>query len=361
MTRRKFVQYLLTAGALSAISRKEALGWVEEDSSLVYRRNDRLPTILSGYRGNPMREGRFLNLNENGAERSFGRVLKWFLSRNPQKEEKRNDNFRPAFQKITNLDDFSADGFIWLGHSSFLFHLGNQWILTDPCFTDLPFNPRRVPIPLPLKELSKIDYLLISHGHYDHLDNESVGHLISRKTKALVPLEMGALIRTINRFTEVQEAGWYQEYQLEAPFRIYFLPARHWHLRVPWDRNKILWGSFLIDYKGKKFYFAGDSAYDDHFQMIHRLFGPVDYGFLPIGAYKPEYIMQTNHMDPSEALHAFTDLHGKFFIPAHYGTYDLADEPPGEPLRLLQQFVEEKNMAGSVIRPAVGEFVPIEI
>jgi L-ascorbate metabolism protein UlaG (beta-lactamase superfamily) len=119
----------------------------------------------------------------------------------------------------------------------------------------------------------------------------------------------------MNKFIDVQEAGWYQQFQLDTSFKVYFLPAKHWYLRAPWDRNKILWGSFLIEYKNKKFYFSGDSAYDTHFKTIGQLFGDIDYCFMPIGAYKPSYIMQSNHMNPEEAVRAYIDLKGKHFIP----------------------------------------------
>ncbi|MBL7960329.1 hypothetical protein JNL27_08815, partial [bacterium] len=134
---------------------------------------------------------------------------------------------------------------------------------------------------------------------------------------------------------------------------------QHWYLRVPWDRNKILWGSFMIEYKGKRFYFAGDTAYADHFSAIAGLFPSIDYCFMPIGAYKPEYVMKTNHTNPEEAVHGFHDLRGKTFLPMHYGTFDLADEPRGEPIRWLKKIESDRNIDGALKIPEIGEVILI--
>ncbi len=358
MTRRDFIKLSAMGGALALTDKTSAAALFDNAPAITYRSNPELTTILKGFPGNPTKDGRFLNLNRASSDNSFKTVFKWFVSENPQRDEKRDDSFLLSSRKIPSLSGVTEDGFIWLGHSSFLFHFNRNWILTDPCLTDLPFKKRKAEVPVRISDLSGIDFLLVSHGHYDHLDNETVSQFLSKKTQALVPLEMGALIRSMNRFIGAQEAGWYQEFQAEAPFRIYFLPAKHWHLRAPWDRNKILWGSYLIEYKKKKYYFAGDSAYDSHFSEIGRLFQGIDYCFLPIGAYKPSYIMQSNHMNPEEAYKAYIDLKGRHFIPIHYGTFDLADEPIGEPIRLLKSIFHEKGNP-SLLIPEVGQLIPV--
>ncbi len=358
ISRRHFLKLSAMGGALAATSQARAVSILEPDSGIEFVSNPSLSTVLEGFPGNPLKDDRFLNLDRISSDKSFTTVFKWFLSENPQKNEKKNDPFRLKVQMIDSLNDIRDNCMIWLGHSSFLFHFDRHWILTDPCLTDLPFKSRRAALPIRIGDLAKTDYVLISHGHYDHLDNETVSQFLSRKTQALTPLNMTGLIRSMNRFVDVQEAGWYQRYSLDTPFTVTFLPAKHWYLRAPWDRNKILWGSFMIEYKSRKFYFAGDSAYDGHFKAISDLFGEIDYCFMPIGAYKPEYIMQSNHMNPGEAVQAYLDLKGKHFIPIHYGTYDLADEPVGEPIRWLKKLSDE-NRFQKLLMPGVGEVIPL--
>ncbi|MBL7995046.1 MBL fold metallo-hydrolase [bacterium] len=358
-TRRKFLQFIGLEGFSIVTMGKTEIPMKASDTSVYFVRNEALPTILEGYKGNPMIDGRFVNTNLSVSGAPFSSILKWFTSPNPQKEEKDNEKYSIPIHKISDLNSIKEDCVIWLGHASFLFRLGGKWLLTDPCLTSPAFQKRFTPLPIPISELF-VDYLLISHGHYDHLDSTTISELPSKNMTALVPLKMGDLIRSMNKNIQVYEAGWYQEFPLlNEAFRIYFLPAQHWYLRVPWDRNKILWGSFMIEYKGKCFYFAGDTAYADHFSAITELFPSIDYCFMPIGAYKPEYVMKTNHTNPEEAVRGFHDLHGKTFLPMHYGTFDLADEPRGEPIRLLKSLESDGTISGTLKTPEIGQVILI--
>jgi len=175
--------------------------------------------------------------------------------------------------------------------------------------------------------------------------------------KVLIPLNgsrlfSGKKLRKINR----QEASWYQEYNISEDIRIIFLPAKHWGRRGLNDFNKTLWGSFLIIANGMKIFFAGDTAYcEDLFKEIRQLFGDIDICLLPIGAYSPAFLMQREHTNPEEAVQAFSDLGGKLFIPMHYGTYDLSNEPLGEPIVRLRQRAIEKGVENQIKELSVGE------
>ncbi|MCP4670886.1 MAG: metal-dependent hydrolase, partial [Desulfobacula sp.] len=188
----------------------------------------------------------------------------------------------------------------------------------------------------------KPDYLLVSHGHFDHLDTDSIKHFSG--AKALIPLKMTDIIKKANPDIHCQEAGWYQQYDLNENFQITFLPAHHWHRRNSFDYNKVLWGSFLIKTKSTSIYFGGDSAYSNHFQDIGNLIGGVDIAILPIAAYAPRWFMKSSHINPEEALQAFKDLQAKRFIPMHFGTFDLSDEPMGEPAKLLSSLSGSENV-----------------
>jgi L-ascorbate metabolism protein UlaG (beta-lactamase superfamily) len=226
-----------------------------------------------------------------------------------------------------------------LGHSSFLIHINGVRLISDPCFFNLLSKKRKVALPCSINDLKPIHYLLISHDHRDHFDTKSVEILVENnpEMEALISLGGSRLFKQFKNIKK-QEAGWYQEYHLTDELRVVFLPAKHWGRRGSNDFNKTLWGSFLIITHNIKIFFAGDTAYNEKmFKEIRELFGNIDICMLPIGAYSPAFIMKPAHLNPEEAVQAFLDLGGKWFIPMHYGTYDLSDEPMGEPLARLQK------------------------
>jgi L-ascorbate metabolism protein UlaG (beta-lactamase superfamily) len=302
----------------------------------IYLRNESLPVVYDGFPGNAFADGRFIDFSREDMV-SLTSVLKWHLSSNPQKLEKLNDPFRLNVRRSPEIFESKDDMIVWLGHALFFIRLDGKTFLIDPVLGNIPFNKRLSPAPVNAKEVKGIDYLLISHSHYDHLDADTLEGIDFSKTKALLPLAMGELVKKYNDTLAVEEAGWYQKFSIGADSpEVIFLPARHWSKRGMTDTNRVLWGSYII--KGKNFtvYFAGDSAYGEHFALIGRLFPKIDAALMPIGAYKPDYIMKTNHMTPEEAVRASNDLSTRILIPMHYGTFDLSDEPPGEPLRLIE-------------------------
>jgi L-ascorbate metabolism protein UlaG (beta-lactamase superfamily) len=168
-------------------------------------------------------------------------------------------------------------------------------------------------------------------------------------------LEISSLLDKQHANVKYQEAGWYQLFHLSEDVEVIFLPAKHWNRRGLTDYNITLWGSFLLRWNDKKIYFAGDSAYDIHFQEIRELLGDMDICIMPVGAYKPPFMMKEAHMNPAEAIQAFHDLGGKVFIPMHYGTYDLSDEPLGEPLSILENMEKSGKIDGKLKAMTIGE------
>ena len=173
----------------------------------------------------------------------------------------------------------------------------------------------------------------------------------------LVPMDLGKLIHPLGRY-KFQEAAWYQQYSIpNEGLRITFLPAIHWNRRGLFDYNDMLWGSFMLETPNYNLYFAGDSAYGSHFREIRAAFPNLhlDTVVMPIGAYKPSVIMKASHVNPEEAVQAFNDLQADNFVPMHFGTYDLSDEPMGEPIRWLRSLEQKGRLEGSLIELAVGE------
>ena len=314
--------------------------------------NPRLPFVRPDFPGNFFQDGQFHHAQYASAEASLGRVLRWQLSGNPQKQEKVQDPFRLQCVTDGGFLSSSEDTLVWLGHASFFIRTNGVTIITDPCWSDLPMLPRRVALPASVSDFRSIDYLLLSHGHRDHYDTDCVNQLIDQNPnmELLLPLKLSELLGRRRATVPHQEAAWWQQFTTRSEVEITFLPAKHWNRRWLHDFNQQLWGSFLVRGGSRSVYFGGDSAYAGHFAEIKRWMGAPDVCLLPVGAYKPPFMMQEAHMNPTEAVQAFRDLGGSTLIPDHYGTYDLSDEPAGEPVRLLKAAQADGQIAPNELR-----------
>jgi L-ascorbate metabolism protein UlaG (beta-lactamase superfamily) len=230
----------------------------------------------------------------------------------------------------------------FVGHATFLIQTAAGNILTDPIHSDRAgpwavFGPRRVRRPaVPFDDLPPVSLVLLSHNHYDHCDLPTLGRLADRDDPLVVtPLGNGTLVRS-SGIRRVEELDWWQR-TANAPCPIVLTPARHFSARTPFDRNRALWGGFVIEVNGARIYFAGDTAYTDFFAEIARRAGPPDLSLLPIGAYEPRWFMQFVHMSPAEAVQAHLDLGSKLSIGMHFGTFQLTTEGIDEPVRALDE------------------------
>jgi len=310
-----------------------------------YIYNQHLPIIKNNWKGNITINGKFYN-EDIAIGSPLNKLLKWKFSTNPQKEEKEKEKYKLEVTLINDLGK-AKDRIIWLGHASFFISINGVNIIIDPSFFSIPGFDRKLALPCDINEIINIDYLLISHDHRDHFDVKSIKAIIKNNPEisALVPLRMKDLFKKQNLDNiEIQEAGWYQEYKINEDIRIIFVPSKHWGRRGVFDFNRVLWGGFLIMFGDKKIFFSGDTAYSEVFKEIQLEFGDIDICLLPIGAYSPAYMMKESHTTPEEAFQIFKDLGGKTFIPMHYGTFDLSDEPMGEPIsRIKECFKENKE------------------
>lgn len=323
-----------------------------------YRRNENLTTIRPNYPGNKIIGNEFCN-GEALYEPQFSTLIRWQLAENPQKAEKKADTWVPGVVPCAEAFSSTDDMLVWLGHATFLWRIAGVTLLFDPIlFSSLGLRHRHA-LPCRPEDITGIDYLLLSHGHRDHLDEQSI-KLLARQNpqmQVLCPLNMTKLLRGMAPNLKVQEAGWWQQYDLggNLPLEITYLPASHWHRRGLTDMNRVLWGSFMLRTADKLLYFCGDSSFGGHFEEIEKLFGPVDVCIMPIGAYKPGFMMHDSHMDPHEAAKAANILRAGHVIPMHHGTFDLSDEPASEPLRTLQDVANGQMLRGELHAPAVGE------
>jgi len=251
----------------------------------------------------------------------------------------------------------------FIGHATFLVQVGATGLLIDPVYSQraspVSFaGPRRVRAPgVRFDDLPPIALVLLSHNHYDHCDLATLRALERRFHPRLVtPLGNGRLLQSAG-IPDVEELDWWQSAST-APLPVTLTPAQHFSARGPFDRNRALWGGFLIEARGRRLLFAGDSGYGPHFREIAARLAPVDLALLPIGAYEPRWFMKDIHMNPAEAVQAHLDLGARQSLAMHYGTFQLTPEGVGEPVRELTKALRERGVPAGVFRPAeVGESV----
>ena len=249
-----------------------------------------------------------------------------------------------VLEKLNSIQNNDYIG--WIGHATFLIKLGNTTIITDPVFSKnagpLIFGPKRYTEPaLNLNELPKIDLFLLTHNHYDHQDMGTIRKFPYKDTKVFTALKLGKYF-TKHHFKDVQELDWYQEVKFND-LKITFLPAVHWSKRSLTDTNKTLWGSFLIEYAGKKIFFACDTGYGNIYKKIGKEYGPIDLTMINIGAYdfRPMFEKSIYHTSPEEALQAAQDLKSKKVLGTHWGTFVLSLEPIMEPPKRFKDNAEK--------------------
>jgi|TARA_B110001452_G_scaffold197237_1_gene167190 L-ascorbate metabolism protein UlaG (beta-lactamase superfamily) len=269
---------------------------------------------------------------------------------------------------LSDLKKYESNDYIALiGHATYLIKLGATTIITDPVFSKnagpLIFGPDRFIKPaLNLDEIPRTDLFLLTHNHYDHQDMSTIRGFPFKDTKVLVPLKLGKYF-TPYRFKDVNEMDWYDQIEVNKDLKVTLLPAVHWSKRGLTDTNKTLWGSFLIEYKGKKIFFACDTGYGNIYKDLGEKYGPIDITIINIGAYdfKPMFDKSIYHTTPEEALNIARDLKSKKVIGMHWGTFVLSLEPVMEPPRRFkdnaQKFGYKKDDA---IIFKVGEFKKID-
>jgi L-ascorbate metabolism protein UlaG (beta-lactamase superfamily) len=375
-TVRACIAILILIGALLLMA-----AWSEIDTAELtgYKHNDELPTIKAGWPGTPVdQKDRFMN-HEFPFLPSAVDLLRWKLGGNPRKQEKQNDTARLEVRDPREFLASDDDGILWLGHASFYIRMHAVGILTDPVFGDPNLLKRFVPVPSPLERISRVDYVLLSHDHRDHMD-ETTLRAVAKKfpnAKFLAGLRSEDVLNEWKTSSNtVQTAGWFQEFDLRVmrpiiggdaasarnqrdyvpgEVRIYFLPVRHWSRRGLFDTNWRLWGGYVIQTGDTTIYFGGDSGYGRHYREAAELFPRIDYFLIGIGACEPRWFMEPIHNNPSDALKAFTDSGARYLVPMHYGTFDLSDEPPNEPLRLLLEEAEKHGIKERVRPLAINE------
>lgn len=253
-----------------------------------------------------------------------------------ESDEKENAGFPVLLSSKNDLATFK-ENVMWVGHSTLLLNHSDLTIMTDPQFSDRasPFSfmgPKRVtPSPFEIADLPRIDIVVISHNHYDHLDEASIREIAKTQPSVefLVPLGLKSLLEHWGA-KNVTELDWWQHVQRKG-VTIQPTPVQHWSKRTFFDRNKTLWSGWMMQWSDFAFYFAGDAGYSSDFKETVKKLGSPDLAAIPIGAYEPREFMKSAHINPEEAVKVFSDLGAKYAISVHWGTFKLTLEPMNEP------------------------------
>lgn len=313
--------------------------------------------VYKGSKSNHFDGKRFLNPSGKSAG-GIKDVFKYVLTRKAEPVFF-NKNAHVRNNKIPQHATENEVRIIFVNHSTFLIQIGDFNILTDPIWSRKcsPFQfagPGRLRLPgVPFDALPKIDLVLISHNHYDHLDVNTVKQLQKEHNpKFVVPLGVAPFLNKLG-ITLVDELDWWENIVING-MKIHATPANHFSGRGIFDRDCTLWCGFVLEHALKIIYYVGDSGYSDVFKTIGQKFESIDIALIPIGAYKPIWFMGPIHVCPNEAIMVHKDIQSKQSIACHFGTFPLADDAPG---------TAEKELRQDLLKNGISEeefVIPIE-
>lgn len=302
-----------------------------------------------------MPKTRYFNLDNVNTDRTLKQFRQW----REERRKKQKDysyiipNMPPQLDFL--LQNKEEVTITWIGHSTFFIQYEGLNIVTDPVWAARMGFQRRIGIPgIAIKDIPNIDIILISHSHYDHMHLASIRKLYGAETRLIVPIGLGhKMIR--KGFKRTYELKWWDDLQV-GNVRISFVPTQHWTRRTLFDINTSHWGGYILetveakeDYRSPVVYFAGDSGYFRGFTDIGKKY-EIDVALMPIGAYEPEWFMNSQHTTPEEALQAFVDVNAKLMVPMHYGTFRLADDTAREALDRLEADRKRRDLPTESIR-----------
>ncbi|MDN3015412.1 MBL fold metallo-hydrolase [Paenibacillus sp. BSR1-1] len=299
---------------------------------------------------------KYANLENVSTNKTFKDMMRWQRERKSKVKDLSVNIEQSESKMVKELqENRNKTTYTWIGHSTFLIQLNGINILTDPVWANrMGFQKRLTPPGIPLTDMPEIDVVIISHGHYDHLDFPTIKQL-KGNPQFFVPIGLKSLFLK-KGFHRVTELNWWENVK-HAGLTFHFVPAQHWTRRTATDMNTSHWGGWIIQNQSETFYFVGDTGYFTGFKEIGDRFH-IDTVFMPIGAYEPEWFMAASHISPEDSVTAFLELKAKLFVPMHYGAYRLADDTGPEALERLYREWEKKQLPKEQLRVLlIGETV----
>ena len=289
-------------------------------------------------------------------EHGFFDFLRWWFGGGPKEAPGVPADQLPAFvppviaPDLNSINHAPGDAIqvTWIGHAGFLIQAGGLNILTDPQFSEraspVSFaGPKRLAPPgLAIKDLPKIDAVIVSHNHYDHLDSDTVKAL-GNAPRYFVPPGFKPWLKE-RGITNVQELDWWEWADLRG-LRFHAVPAQHFTNRTLFDRNEALWAGWVIETPVGKIFFSGDTGYAPLFAEIGKQLGPMRLSFIPIGGYSPRWFMKAMHVDPPEAVRIHQDVRSEQSVGMHWATFKLTDEHLSEPPLYLNKALKEAGIS----------------
>ena len=301
--------------------------------------------------------------------KSLGDVLRWQFGGRREREK------WPAWVPSPHADTPPArvDGgkvrLSFVGHASWLIQTAGQNILVDPVWS-MRVSPVRWAGPkrrndpgIAFAALPEIDTVLVSHGHYDHLDVPTLSMLAATHApRVITPLGNDIAMGAADPSIKVEAFDWHDRVALGNDLAVTLVPTRHWSARGLFDRNQALWASFVLETPAGKIYIVCDSSYGEgtHFRRVAETHGPLKLAILPIGAYEPRWFMRDQHMNPSDAVQALLDCGAESALAHHHGTFQLTDEAIDAPVAALGEALQAAQIPRerfTVLKP--GQVVEI--
>ncbi len=307
-------------------------------------------------------QGVFLNpFSATGIHRrNTMELIRWkFFSENRFEQDYAYEKVEPVRIDWNAVKSHHSVSITWINHASVLIRENDAGIIVDPVLFGL-FWPVRdfSPIAFPVADLPRVDAVLVTHGHYDHLDLDSL-KVFADRAGYIVPLGYGGLLRE-NGMKRVREMDWLDGTKA-GPFDVTFLPSNHWTMRNPFTGpNTALWGSYLVGTpSGRTIYLSGDTAYFDRFEEIGRMH-KIDLAVFNLGAYEPRWFMRKSHINPEETVRAFRELGADKLLVVHWGTFRLGDEPVYQPILDIRKEMDKAGMRDRLVELRHGQTLYLE-
>ena len=296
---------------------------------------------------------RFVNLYPHRNHHP-GHVLQWKFGFRRESREEVEEHFFDEDDLLAQAADREmirnpGPGTIqvtWIGHACFLLQVGGVNLLVDPVFREycapvpVPGFRRLHPPGLTLDELPPVDGVLITHNHYDHLESQTI-RALGEGVSCFVPAGLESWMRRRGK-PKTKGFAWWDSESIGDDCVLHCVPAQHFSSRSFHDRNATLWCGWIVEIGSARVYIVGDTGYCPVFPEIRERIGAMDVSIIPIGAYRPRWLMHPVHVDPREAVQIHLDVESRVSVASHWGTFQLTDEPLDEPPALLRKAMMER-------------------